>query len=205
MLKQRALFVDSPDKASRHWFAGVDEAGRGALVGNVVAAAVILPPVYELPKLTDSKKLTARQREHLFTKIYEQAVAISWAQVNAASIDRLNIHHATLLAMRQAVLGLTIKPDKVLVDGKFCPDLPMDTVAIVGGDASEAAIAAASIIAKVVRDAQMVALSHCYPQYGYQQHKGYPSAKHLKALEDYGIHPLYRLSYRPIRRLLNHD
>ncbi|WP_072281908.1 ribonuclease HII [Rappaport israeli] len=183
--------------------AGVDEAGRGALVGNVVAAAVVLPKRYDLPKLTDSKRLTARQRERLFEGIMAQASAVCWAQVGALEIDRLNIHHASLLAMRRAVLGLRCLPDKVLVDGRFVPDVPMVCEAIVGGDGLEASIAAASIVAKVVRDAQMVALDACWPQYGYARHKGYPSALHVQALARFGVHGLYRLSYRPVRALLS--
>ena len=146
--------------------AGVDEAGRGALVGNVVAAAVILPAQFDLPGLTDSKKLSARQREVLFDAITAQALAWCAAVASPAEIDAMNIHHATLLAMRRAVEGLAISPQSVLVDGKFTPDLAMPARAIVGGDASEACIAAASIIAKVTRDRQMMELEARFPGYG---------------------------------------
>jgi ribonuclease HII len=185
--------------------AGVDEAGRGALVGNVVAAAVILPARFALPGLTDSKKLSARQREVLFDGITAQALAWCAAAASPAEIDTLNIHHATLLAMRRAVEGLATAPQQVLVDGKFTPALAMPARAIVGGDASEACIAAASIIAKVTRDRQMAELDARFPGYGFAAHKGYGTKAHLAALARLGATPEHRRSYAPVRAVLAGD
>lgn len=182
--------------------AGVDEAGRGALVGNVVAAAVILPAQFDLPGLTDSKKLSARQREVLFDAITAQALAWCAAVASPAEIDAMNIHHATLLAMRRAVEGLAMSPQSVLVDGKFTPDLAMPARAIVGGDASEACIAAASIIAKVTRDRQMMELEARFPGYGFAAHKGYGTKAHLAALTRLGATPEHRHSYAPVRAVM---
>ena len=182
--------------------AGVDEAGRGALVGNVVAAAVILPAQFDLPGLTDSKKLSVRQREVLFDAITAQALAWCAAVASPAEIDAMNIHHATLLAMRRAVDGLAMSPQSVLVDGKFTPDLAMPARAIVGGDASEACIAAASIIAKVTRDRQMMELEARFPGYGFAAHKGYGTKAHLTALTRLGATPEHRRSYAPVRAVM---
>ena len=180
--------------------AGVDEAGRGALVGNVIAAAVILPASYELPGLTDSKKLSARQREALYAAITAQAVAWSAAAATPAEIDALNIHHATLLAMQRALAALNPPPSQALIDGKFTPTLAIPARAIVGGDASEACIAAASIIAKVTRDREMLTLEARYPGYGFAAHKGYGTQAHLAALARLGATPEHRRSYAPRRR-----
>ena len=182
--------------------AGVDEAGRGALVGNVVAAAVILPAQFDLPDLTDSKKLSARQREVLFDAITAQALAWCAAAASPAEIDAMNIHYATLLAMRRAVEGLATSPQSVLVDGKFTPELTMPARAIVGGDASEACIAAASIIAKVTRDRQMAELEARFPGYGFAAHKGYGTKAHLAALARLGATPEHRRSYAPVRAVM---
>ncbi|UJF25429.1 ribonuclease HII [Suttonella sp. R2A3] len=182
--------------------AGVDEAGRGALAGNVVAAAVILPNTYDLPQLTDSKKLSAKQRARLFDAIIAQAVSVRWAQASPVEIDRLNIHHASLLAMQRAIGGLPAV-DEVRIDGKFAPQCAYPTRAIVGGDASEPAIAAASIIAKVIRDRQLILLDSLYPQYGFAGHKAYPTKTHITALCEHGICALHRLSYGPVQRSLN--
>ena len=182
--------------------AGVDEAGRGALVGNVVAAAVILPAQFDLPGLTDSKKLSARQREVLFDAITAQALAWCAAAASPAEIDAMNIHHATLLAMRRAVEGLATPPQSVLVDGKFTPELAMPARAIVGGDASEACIAAASIIAKVTRDRQMMELEARFPGYDFAAHKGYGTKAHLAALARLGATPEHRRSYAPVRAVM---
>ena len=182
--------------------AGVDEAGRGALVGNVVAAAVILPAQFDLPGLTDSKKLSARQREVLFDAITAQALAWCATVASPAEIDAMNIHHATLLAMRRAVEGLATPPQSVLVDGKFTPELAMPARAIVGGDASEACIAAASIIAKVTRDRQMAELDARFPGYGFAAHKGYGTKAHLAALARLGATPEHRRSYAPVRAVM---
>ena len=182
--------------------AGVDEAGRGALAGNVVAAAVILPEMSYPRELTDSKALSAKQRERMFAWIGEHALAIGVAQCDAQTIDRINIHRATLQAMREAVLALAVAPSEVLVDGKFFPDIPWPGRAIVGGDGQIAAISAASIIAKVTRDRQMLAADALYPHYGFARHKGYGSAAHVAALQAHGASPLHRQSYAPVRDVL---
>lgn len=182
---------------------GVDEAGRGAWAGNVTAAAVILPPDYDLPGLTDSKKLSPKKRCRLYTAIMAQALCVRYAQMNAAAIDAMNIYQATLAAMRGAVCALPIAPDKVLIDGNAVPPhMPYPAQAVIGGDSAEPAIAAASIIAKVTRDRQLLALDKLYPQYQFAAHKGYGTAAHQHALSTYGVSPLHRRSYAPIRRLL---
>ena len=179
--------------------AGVDEAGRGPLAGPVVAAAVILDPACAIPGLADSKKLSAGQRERLFETITRDALAFAVAAASVEEIDRLNILAATLLAMRRAVDGLGVVPGEVLVDGNRLPDFPMRARAIVGGDDSEPCIMAASILAKVTRDAGMAAL-HCqYPGYGFDRHKGYGTALHLAALRRLGPSPAHRQSFRPVR------
>lgn len=186
--------------------AGVDEAGRGAWAGNVVAAVVILPKDYDLPFLNDSKKLSPKRREQLFYAIDEQALCWRYAQISAEGIDKLNIHQATLLAMRMAVNALALAPEQVLIDGAFVPtELHYPAQAIIDGDATEASIAAASIMAKVLRDRQCVALDKRYPQYGFASHKGYGTAKHRQALQQYGITPFHRQSYAPIKALLTQE
>lgn len=182
---------------------GVDEAGRGPLCGAVVAAAVILDPARPIAGLADSKKLTARARERLATEIREKALSWAVAEASVEEIDRLNILHASMLAMQRAVLALPVVPTQVLVDGNRCPDLPMACRAIVQGDALEAAISAASILAKTVRDAQMVALHAQHPDYGFAAHKGYPTAVHLTALRLHGVLPCHRRSFGPVRALLS--
>lgn len=181
---------------------GVDEAGRGPLCGSVVAAAVILDPAHPIPGLKDSKKLTERARERLAPEIRAHALAWCVAEASPEEIDRLNILHATMLAMRRAVLGLAKNPELVLVDGNRCPDLPYPVQALVKGDALEPAISAASILAKTVRDAQMRELDARYPQYGLAAHKGYPTAAHLAALRRYGVADFYRRSFGPVREVL---
>lgn len=183
--------------------AGVDEAGRGALVGNVVAAAVILPEQYDLPKLTDSKKLTPKVRELLFVQIRAQALSWSVAWATPDEIDRLNIHHATLLAMQRAVEGLTLQPEVVWVDGKFAPCISAPTETIIGGDARHMCIAAASVLAKVSRDRQLFSLEKRYPGYGFAGHKGYGTKAHLAALQQLGATPEHRRSYAPVKAVLN--
>lgn len=180
--------------------AGVDEVGRGPLVGAVVAAAVILDPERPIIGLADSKKLSARRREALAIEIRERATAWSIAEASAAEVDRLNILHASLLAMRRAVEGLGVAPTSVLVDGNRCPDgLPCPAQAIVGGDALEPSIGAASILAKVYRDAQMDALHAIHPDYGFDRHRGYPTAEHRQALQRLGPLAEHRRSFRPVR------
>lgn len=181
---------------------GVDEAGRGPLVGSVVAGAVILPMNFDLPELTDSKKLSEKKRETLYELIITQC---HWAvgEASVKEIDEINILQATMMAMQRAVINLNMKYDQVLVDGNRCPDLS-DCTAIVKGDLTEPVISAASIIAKVTRDRQMLALDKQYPQYGFAQHKGYATKMHLEALEKYGaLKEQHRLSFAPIRSLTN--
>jgi ribonuclease HII len=182
--------------------AGVDEAGRGPLAGPVVAAAVILDERHPIKGLADSKKLTALRRERLFDEIRAKALCCSIAEASVEEIDRLNILQATLLAMRRAVAGLRLKPNKVLVDGNRLPTLEVRAEAIVGGDALVPAISAASILAKVHRDRWCLTLDQQYPQYGFAQHKGYGTAAHLAALRAHGPCAQHRTSFRPVAELL---
>lgn len=182
--------------------AGVDEAGRGPLAGPVVAAAVILDPGRPIAGLADSKKLTAARREALFVLIRSRALAWHVAQASREEIDVLNILQATLLAMRRAVEGLHLRPERVLVDGNRLPVLPMPAQAIVQGDAKVAAISAASILAKVTRDHWCDQLHARWPQYGFDQHKGYGTARHLAALQQFGACPEHRRSFAPVARVL---
>lgn len=183
--------------------AGVDEVGRGPLAGPVVAAAVILDPDNPIEGLADSKKLTEKRRELLFPLIKERALAWCIARASESEIDQLNILQASLLAMRRAVMGLTQKPDGVLVDGNRCPDLPYPSEAVVKGDSLVPAISAASILAKVVRDNEMVAFEKTYPGYGFAAHKGYPTAQHMKALKTLGVTPIHRRSFGPVKNLIS--
>ena len=182
--------------------AGVDEAGRGPLAGPVTAAAVILDPADIPPGLNDSKALSATKREVLFDLIHAKAsVAIGWASV--AEIDALNIREAALLAMRRAVEGLGFVPDVALIDGNACPKgLPCRGVTLVKGDAKSLSIAAASIIAKVARDRLMAGLAKAHPGYGWEVNQGYPTAAHLAALQDMGVTPHHRRSFRPVHNIL---
>jgi ribonuclease HII len=182
--------------------AGVDEAGRGPLAGPVVAAAVILDPDNPVHGVTDSKALTEQQREELDEKIKTHALAWAIGRAEVAEIDSINILQATLLAMQRAVEGLTRSPDRVLVDGNRCPRLSYPSEAIIKGDAKVVAIGAASILAKVCRDRELVLLDAQYPGYGLAQHKGYPTKMHLQALETLGVTPVHRRSFGPDKRLL---
>lgn len=182
--------------------AGVDEAGRGPLAGPVVAAAVILDDLQPIAGLDDSKRLSERQRQHLADAIRARALAFCVAEASVEEIDRLNILGATLLAMQRAVAGLRIAPRRVLVDGNRPPALPVPTEAVVGGDASLACIAAASILAKVHRDALCEALEAAHPGYGFAGHKGYPTAAHLQALQALGPCAAHRRSYAPVQAVL---
>ena len=184
------------------WICGLDEAGRGPLAGAVVAAAVILDPARPIVGLNDSKKLTARQRERLAVEIREKALAWAVAEASVEEIDRINILHASLLAMRRAADQLTLPIAEALIDGHIAPKWPWPTRAIVGGDALEPAISAASILAKTVRDAQMLALHQAFPEYGFDKHKGYPTAAHLKALQQHGPTVHHRQSFGPVKALL---
>lgn len=181
---------------------GVDEAGRGPLAGPVVAAAVVLAADQPIAGLRDSKQLTPAQRERLAAQIRDRALAWAIGRAEPAEIDRLNILGATLLAMRRAVAGLAVRPARALVDGNRCPDLPCDCEAVVRGDASVPAISAASILAKVARDAEMLALDAAWPEYGFAIHKGYPTRAHLDALDRLGPCAVHRRSFGPVRRLL---
>jgi ribonuclease HII len=183
--------------------AGVDEAGRGPLAGNVVAAAVILDDLNPIAGLNDSKKLTALRREKLFVEIQAKALCVSVGEASVEEIDRLNILQATMLAMQRAIAGLRLKPNIALIDGNRIPKLEVLAEAIVGGDAKVPAISAASIIAKVTRDRQCDALHAQYPQYGFASHKGYGTAEHMAALKKHGATPEHRKSYAPIRDLIS--
>ena len=183
--------------------AGVDEAGRGPLVGSVFAAAVILPERYDLHGLTDSKKLSEKKRDALAVLIKEQAVSWSVASASPEEIAELNILHATMLAMTRAVQGLAVVPDKVLIDGNCVPkDLGISAEAVVKGDSKIIEISAASVLAKTARDAEMYALAECYPQYGFDKNKGYGTAQHLAALQKYGVLPEHRCDFAPVKALL---
>ncbi|NKX43256.1 ribonuclease HII [Roseicyclus persicicus] len=182
--------------------AGVDEAGRGPLAGPVAAAAVVLDPARLPPGLNDSKALTARRRAALFDLIHETAeVSLAWASVE--EIDRLNIRAASLLAMRRAVEGLARVPDAALIDGNACPEgLPCRGVTLVKGDALSLSVAAASIVAKVARDRVMAELARAFPGYGWEVNQGYPTAEHRAALQDMGVTPHHRRSFRPVHNIL---
>lgn len=181
---------------------GVDEAGRGPLVGAVFAAAVILDPAHPIIGLADSKKLSEKKREALALEIREYALAWAIASASAEEIDRINILQASLLAMKRAVEGLAVVPHEVAVDGLHCPPLSMPVYAVVKGDSLVAEISAASILAKTARDAEMRELHLIYPQYDFARHKGYPTAVHLQAIQRHGVTPQHRRSFGPVRRAL---
>lgn len=183
--------------------AGTDEAGRGPLAGEVVAAAVILDPQRPIAGLADSKKLSEKKREALFVEIKEKALAYSVASASIDEIDNINILHASMLAMSRAVSSLSIAPEHVLVDGnRIPPNLPCSAEAVVKGDARQAAISAASILAKVTRDRAIVEAAEIYPEYGFEKHKGYPTAQHLEAIRLHGITPIHRRSFGPVKKIL---
>lgn len=183
--------------------AGVDEAGRGPLAGPVVAAAVILDELNPIAGLADSKVLTEKKRERLFDEIHAKALCFCIAEASVEEIDRLNILHATMLAMRRAVEGLRLRPAKVLVDGNRLPVLKVPAEAIVKGDAKVQAISAASILAKVTRDRQCLAMHEAHPEYGFAAHKGYPTADHIAALQAHGVTVWHRRSFAPVRQVLD--
>ncbi|AUI81645.1 ribonuclease HII [Alteromonas macleodii] len=182
--------------------AGVDEVGRGPLVGDVVTAAVILDPENPIEGLTDSKKLSEKKRVALAQEIREKALYWNIGRASPEEIDKLNILHATMLAMIRAVEGLPVKPDFVRVDGNRVPAWNFDSEAIVKGDSLHAEISAASIIAKVERDNDMISLHEAYPQYNFAGHKGYPTKAHFEAIAEYGILDCYRKSFKPVKALL---
>jgi len=188
------------------WVCGVDEAGRGPLVGAVVAGAVVLDPNNPIAGLKDSKKLTPARREFLYEQIMEKAKAWGVGEASPTEIDDINILQATMLAMRRAIEDLSNRlgawPDKALIDGNRCPELPISAEAIVKGDTKEPAISAASIIAKVTRDRQMQELDMRHPQYGFAQHMGYPTEAHFAALKQFGVCEEHRRSFSPVRKVL---
>ena len=179
--------------------AGVDEVGRGPLAGPVVAAAVILDPARPIEGLRDSKKLSSKKRDELDMIIRAQASSYALGRAEVEEIDRLNILQASLLAMQRAIDALHIQPDHALVDGNHAPSLKCRVTTIIKGDDTEDAIAAASIIAKVERDREMLMLHETYPEYGFDRHKGYPTKFHIEALREYGITDHHRRSFRPVR------
>jgi len=189
------------------WICGVDEAGRGPLVGSVVAGAVVLDPNQPILGLKDSKKLSPAKREYLYAEIMQKAKAWGIGQASSIEIDELNILQATMVAMRRAVESLANRlgewPSKALIDGNRCPQLPITSEAIIQGDAKEPVISAASIIAKVTRDQQMQDLHLRYPQYGFNQHMGYPTEVHIQALRQYGPCVEHRRSFSPVRELIS--
>lgn len=188
--------------AGSELIAGVDEAGRGPLAGPVLAAAVVLDPRAPIEGLADSKQLSATARERLACLIRERAYAWSLGRADAGDIDRINILQATLLAMARAVTGLPMSPERVMVDGLHCPELPCSVQAVVGGDRLVASISAASILAKVTRDAEMVELDRRYPEYGFKRHKGYPTREHREVLRRLGPCPIHRRSFAPVRAVI---
>ena len=179
--------------------AGVDEAGRGPLAGPVVASAVILDPHSPIQGLADSKKLSEKKRDQLFDLIMSHALAVGIGFASVQEIDEINILHASMLAMQRAVAELAITPTLALIDGNRCPTLPCASEAIIKGDQKEPCISAASIIAKVTRDREMVQLHQQYPAYGFAKHKGYPTAAHMQALTEHGVTPSHRRSFAPVR------
>lgn len=183
--------------------AGVDEVGRGPLVGDVVTAAVILDPTKPIEGLADSKKLTEKKRDALFELIMENALSISVGRASPAEIDEINILQATMLAMQRAVVGLSVTPEHVLIDGNRCPALNMSAQAVVKGDARVDEISAASIIAKVTRDREMEVLDREFPQFGFAKHKGYPTKFHMEMIDAHGVTPYHRRSFKPVKAALN--
>jgi ribonuclease HII len=188
------------------WICGVDEAGRGPLAGSVVAGAVVLDPNNPIEGLRDSKVLSASRREFLFEQIQIKSKAWGLGEASPGEIDQINILQATMLAMRRAIEDLAVRlggwPDKALIDGNRCPELPIDAEAIIKGDSKEPAISAASILAKVTRDRQMMVLHGRFPQYGFAQHMGYPTAKHFAALKEFGACDEHRRTFSPVRNVL---
>lgn len=202
-MRQEILGLDDNDLLQL--VAGVDEAGRGPLAGPVIAAAVILNPNKSIDGLTDSKQLSEDRREVLCVEIKQRALAWAVGRADVEEIDSLNILQATLLAMQRAVAGLTVKPKHVLVDGNQCPKFTCPANAVVKGDLLVPAISAASIIAKVSRDHEMIGLDSQYPGYGFVDHKGYGTKKHMLALQRLGVSPIHRRSFGPVKKLLSVD
>lgn len=183
--------------------AGLDEVGRGPLAGAVIAAAVILPDNHQIRFLTDSKKLTEKKREQAYNEIKEQALCYAIGRAECTEIDQINILQASLKAMQRALSNLKIHPDFALIDGNLIPkDIQVPAKAVVKGDLYESVISAASIIAKVTRDREMLELDKQYPEYGLAKHKGYPTKDHLQALIKHGVSPIHRKSFKPVGDLL---
>lgn len=203
MLRHDAVIFNAQTSLCTPIICGVDEAGRGPLAGPVSAAAVILDPAHPIAGLNDSKKLSEKQRDLLAPLIRERALAWAVAYASVEEIDRLNILQATLLAMKRAVQALPVQPERILVDGLYCPDTGISSEAVVKGDSKVAAISAASILAKTARDALMLQLDAQYPQYGFAIHKGYPTAAHLTALREHGVSDVHRRSFKPVRILMD--
>ena len=201
MIQPQLLFAFSTQPL--RLVAGVDEVGRGPLAGDVVAAAVILDPERPIGGLADSKQLTEAQRERLYPLIIANALAWAVARASVEEIDRINILQASLLSMTRAVMALATQPDFVYVDGNRCPQWRYPSEAIVKGDSRIAEIAAASIIAKVTRDRELVELDAVYPGYGLARHKGYPTREHIQALQQLGVTPIHRRSFAPVAQALD--
>ncbi len=182
------------------WVAGVDEAGRGPLAGPVIAAAVILHPHKPISGIADSKTLNPNRRKQLYQQILTNALAWSTGRAEVSEIDQINILQASLLAMQRAVQGISPLPKLVIVDGNTCPNLPCPAKTVVGGDRTIGAISAASILAKVIRDQEMEELDKIFPEYGFANHKGYPTASHIKKLNTFGISPVHRRTFGPVRK-----
>jgi len=191
-----------PNQAMLLHTAGVDEVGRGPLAGPVVAAAVILDPDKPIDGLADSKKLTEKKRNSLAKEIKEHALSWALGRAETHEIDDINILHASMLAMKRAVEALHIPPEHAMIDGNRCPELICSSEAIVKGDQKVACISAASIIAKVARDSEMVEMEQVYPGYGFASHKGYPTKVHMQALQELGVTPIHRRSFSPVAKLL---
>lgn len=185
------------------FIAGVDEVGRGPLYGPVVTAAVILPKGYSLEGLTDSKKLTPKKRDKFYDIIMQDAIAVSVGMKDAKTIDVVNIYEATKLAMMEAINGLSVKPEHVLIDAMRLDKLEIPSTSIIKGDAKSESIAAASVIAKVTRDRMMDEVALLHPEYGFEKHKGYPTKSHVEAVKKYGVFEGYRETFEPIKSIIN--
>lgn len=184
------------------YIGGVDEVGRGPLIGPVVTACVILPKDFELAGLTDSKKLTEKKREEYYDYIMEHALSVNVGMMDEKVIDEVNIYEATKLAMYEAINNSSIKPEHVLIDAMKLEELEIPSTSIIKGDAKSISIAAASVIAKVTRDRMMIELDQKYPMYGFKTHKGYPTKKHVEAIEKYGLIEGYRKTFKPISTMI---
>jgi len=204
MAREKKKIIELPEFVYpiAYCIAGVDEVGRGPLVGDVVTAAVILDMDNPIEGLMDSKKLSEKKRKVLSEEIKEKAVSWAIGRATPEEIDTINILHATMLAMQRAVAGLNVTPDHVLIDGNRCPELGIPSQAVVKGDARVAEISAASILAKVARDEEMIALDKEFPEYGFAKHKGYPTKVHMAKIKELGVLDCYRKSFKPVAAVL---